>query len=203
MGGHAFKREKEITFPRMSTEVYLKCVDAAVEKLLTILPGVACPRKQPDKTTHGDLDILAVFPPGDPVTPSDVAAALGAKYHRGSTRDDVHYYGVCSKDLHKGGKEDEFVQIDIETCSTYEEMKWREWDQDFGDVTKIVGSIVKPFGLTINPGGLWLRLAEIEPTNHDSSLVLLTSDPDDAMIFLGLDVDEHHRGFETDHDGES
>ena len=50
-------------------------------------------------------------------------------------------------------------------------------------------------GLTINNSGLHARIKEIEGTGKTDSLLLLTSDPQEMMLFLGLDCLDHEKDF--------
>ena len=57
--------------------------------------------------------------------------------------------------------------------------------------------MVTRFGLTINNSGLHARIKEIETASKKTSLLLLTSDPQEMMEFLGLDSTRYHKGFST------
>ena len=60
-----------------------------------------------------------------------------------------------------------------------------------------IGSVVTRFGLAINNTGLHARIKEIEKTNKKNSLLLLTTDPQKIMDFLGLNGTRYHKGFST------
>lgn len=58
-----------------------------------------------------------------------------------------------------------------------------------GDIWNLVGSTIRPFGLTVDEEALWLRIPEIEAYDRNSAKVMLTKDPVAVLRFLGLAVD--------------
>lgn len=58
----------------------------------------------------------------------------------------------------------------------------------------MLGQTIRPFGLTADEVGLYIRIPEIEKQDKRKSRVLLTSDPTKVMSFLGLS----QRNSETD-----
>lgn len=50
----------------------------------------------------------------------------------------------------------------------------------------MLGQTVRPFGLTADEVGLYIRIPEIEKQDKKKARVLLTSDPAEVMSFLGL-----------------
>lgn len=69
--------------------------------------------------------------------------------------------------------------------------------QSHGDLWQILGSIIRPYGLTVDDKGLHIRVPEGELINRKKAKVLLTSKPDDILMFLGLPVAEYWRPFVT------
>jgi len=53
----------------------------------------------------------------------------------------------------------------------------------------MVGTIIKPCGLTLDNGALWLRIPEIEKFDRKRSKVMLTYDPVEILHFLGMKVE--------------
>ena len=49
--------------------------------------------------------------------------------------------------------------------------------------------MIRPFGLTADDGGLWLRIPEIEKLDRKKARVLLTTDPVQVLHFLGMQVE--------------
>lgn len=78
MGGKAFEGGSIVT-PRMPTKVYRETLEQVEGVLSTLFEAVAHAIEGPEKTTHGDLDILIV-PHSDSPTPSVevIARLLGA-----------------------------------------------------------------------------------------------------------------------------
>ncbi|KAK6586082.1 hypothetical protein PZA11_001139 [Diplocarpon coronariae] len=82
-----------------------------------------------------------------------------------------------------------FIQLDIHILATSHELDWHLFHAAHGDLWSILGSTIRPFGLTINHSGLHLRIPSIETHDRKNSLVLLTSSPTAALQFLGLDAE--------------
>jgi len=64
-----------------------------------------------------------------------------------------------------------------------------------GDLWRILGSAANRQGFTVNATGLHLRIAEIEETHAKDALLRLTSNPEQMMGFLDLDIDRFAGGF--------
>lgn len=58
-----------------------------------------------------------------------------------------------------------------------------------GDLWNLLGSIIRPYGLTVDEVGLYLRIPEIEKLDKKKAKVLLTTDPCEVLRFLGLRFD--------------
>lgn len=90
----------------------------------------------------------------------------------------------------QGGLEDRYIQVDLHLKASYEEMRWMLFRYGHGDMWNILGSIIRPFGLTADEVGLHIRIPEIEASNRKNCRVLLTKDPERVLDFLGLDHDD-------------
>ncbi len=55
-----------------------------------------------------------------------------------------------------------------------------------GDIWNLLGSTIRPFGLTVDEDALWLRIPEIEKFDRKKAKIRLTSDPVEVIRFLGL-----------------
>lgn len=53
----------------------------------------------------------------------------------------------------------------------------------------ILGSTIRPYGLTVDEEALWLRIPEIERFDRKQAKVRLTRDPVEILHFLGMKVD--------------
>lgn len=63
-----------------------------------------------------------------------------------------------------------------------------------GDIWQLLGNVIKPYGLTVDDKGLWLRIPEIEDADRKRSKVWLTGDPDEILDFLGLPYTRYWTG---------
>ena len=53
----------------------------------------------------------------------------------------------------------------------------------------MLGTTIRPFGLTANENGLQVRIEEIELLDKKKSMIYLTKDPREVCQLLGLDVE--------------
>jgi hypothetical protein len=90
-----------------------------------------------------------------------------------------------------------FIQVDVRYCLSKKQAKYLRFFQSHGDLWQILGSIIRPFGLTVDDKGLHIRVPEGELINRKKAKVLLTSKPDEILMFLGLPVAEYWRPFAT------
>ncbi|KAK2126127.1 hypothetical protein NOF04DRAFT_17011 [Fusarium oxysporum II5] len=90
-----------------------------------------------------------------------------------------------------------FIQVDVRYCLSKKQAKYLRFFQSHGDLWQILGSIIRPYGLTVDDKGLHIRVPEGELINRKKAKVLLTSKPDDILMFLGLPVAEYWRPFTT------
>lgn len=58
-----------------------------------------------------------------------------------------------------------------------------------GDIWNLLGSILRPFGLTVDEEALWLRIPEIEKLDRKKAKVRLSGDPVEILHFLGMRVE--------------
>lgn len=94
------------------------------------------------------------------------------------------------------GKLEDYVQVDVQSVTSEELFEWQLFHCSYGDFWNILGTAIRPFGLTANERGLFLRISEIEHVNKDRSLVFLCSEPDAVLVFCtGMGVEEYKRGW--------
>lgn len=67
--------------------------------------------------------------------------------------------------------------------------------QSHGDIWQILGSIIRPMGLTVDNLGLWIRVPEIERVNKNQAKVWLTSKPSFILKFLEVSIPQYYRPF--------
>jgi hypothetical protein len=98
------------------------------------------------------------------------------------------------------GEEDYFIQIDVKVCFKPELFDWCHFELNYASNSKMIGSMVKPLGLTMDPEGIHIRVKEIEETNFPGSMVWISKDPKDALRIVGLDWRMLNGGFQTKHE---
>lgn len=216
MGGNAFRSQDRPLFtPRMPLEVKQKVYAHAHAILLKLFRTVIEPAEAPGKPDYGDLDFIAACNDPTELPARDlVAKALNAERYISSGPDVSSYAvswasaGVDDTDWRQRGidspKKDQdlgeapipYAQIDIHTCQM-ELLPWLVFHASYGDLSQILGSILRPYGLTVTDRGFCLRVEEIEHVHKDGSKIYLTRDPDVAMEYLGLSPKRYHSGFEN------
>lgn len=82
---------------------------------------------------------------------------------------------------------DYFIQIDVKVCFKSELFEWYTFELNYASSSKIIGSMVKPLGLTIDPEGTHIRIEDIEETDHHGSMIWVSRDPKDVLRIAGLD----------------
>lgn len=79
-----------------------------------------------------------------------------------------------------------FIQVDLHYFQDLGKLQWMLFKHAHGDLWNILGSTIRPYGLTIDEVGLYLRIPEIENENRKKAKILLTQDPTETLQFLGL-----------------
>lgn len=204
MGGRAFlSGPNPLNVVRLPTDQYVKLRDQCQKYAVLHFPTILCladfvgsillkfynrvavPPEAPEKTDHGDIDVLvdeALFI----FTTHDLKKALGADAHTKAGR-------TTSFAIRIPGNMSSFFQLDVGTCKK----GCLEWDSliyAYGDLWHILGSTVMHHGLAINDCGLHARVKE---PNRKDCLLHLTSDPQEMMDLLGLDHSRYKQGFTT------
>ena len=190
MGGKAFAAAgKSLVTPRMPKLVY-EAIKARCHGILrTMYTCVASPIDGPGKQDFGDVDILVAWP-HDSEAPmrqqlQAIADALGAT-------DTIFQNADCSSNLaipwpsDAGTELPRHVQVDVRVCADMQTMHWMLFRHAHSDMWNIIGSIIRPYGLTIDETALWLRIPEVEEYNRTQAKIHLTSEPSRVLAFLGL-----------------
>ncbi|KAL8674852.1 MAG: hypothetical protein Q9168_000738 [Polycauliona sp. 1 TL-2023] len=190
MGGKAFTNGPEsLLTPRLPPAIYRCLLEDFQVKLAAFFHQVASPIEAPDKVTFGDIDLLAAEPRKPPFDISAIAKALNAKRT------------ISSKPLYSlavpyPGLEGSFVQLDIQVCDS-SLFQWELFHKSHGDLWNLLGTSIRPFGLTANDTGLYLRIPEIEHEHRKRAMVFLTADPGTVLDFLSLDRMSASRPFDS------
>ena len=84
------------------------------------------------------------------------------------------------------GGEEKYIQVDVRVCESLKVYNWMLFKHAHGDLWNLLGSMIRPYGLTVNDNGMYIRIPEVEQTNKNRAKVFLTSEPDAVLDFLGL-----------------
>jgi hypothetical protein len=171
MGGHAFK---SLDCPRISPNVYEKVKVYTTASLRTIFSHVVVPTEMPEKDDYGDIDFLVSGPLHSPTSTSIhtfnwdgtvhlIKSALNTTHgRRGFLNFKCMYFAIRAP----GHEDDDFwVQVDVKVCFNSEYFEWQTYETSYATNSKMIGSMVKPLGLTIDPEGLYIRVEEMDGVN--------------------------------------
>ncbi|KAI8175828.1 hypothetical protein KHU50_004096 [Colletotrichum sp. SAR 10_65] len=215
MGGSVFTAgDKPLNTPRMPPEVYERVKAECHAALRKIYLCVASPIEGPAKKDYGDIDILVAlersivlgeshsdYPPfgkdGKKDACKAIQEAIGAPFLKVEKQTD--HYAVRWPDtgtLAEGedtstSSPERYCQIDIAICDNLEQVHWKLFKHAHGDLWSILGTIIRPYGLTVDEESLWVRIVEMEKFDKKRARVLLTQDPYEILSFLGLAADSH------------
>lgn len=190
MGGKAFSAGvAPLLTPLMPPALYRSIRDHLLVEVAGFFGKVASPIEAPEKASFGDIDLIVTEPKTTPFSIEPLARALNAK--RTISSKPLYNLAIPYPDL-----EDNFVQLDVHLCEP-EDFGWEVFHQSHGDLWNLLGTSIRPFGLTANDTGLHLRIPEIEEFDRKKSLVFLTADPDTALDFLLLDGETYWQFFDT------
>ena len=190
MGGKAFSHGPEpLSTPRMPPTVYGHLLDHFLVKLAAFFERVASPIEAPEKVTFGDVDLLVAEPRDNPFDITTIAKAFDAERT-------LPFPPIYSLAVPYPGLEGSFVQLDLLLCKSAN-FEWELFHKSHGDLWNLIGTSIRPFGLTANDTGLYIRIPEIELENRKRAMVFLTAKPDFVLDFLALDRDDWSRPFNT------
>lgn len=150
---------------------------------------VVVSREAPEKPDHGDVDFLVQGP-----KPSFSFAALqhALEAHSALASTPTMYFAIPFPS-HEPVQQ--YAQVDVHVCPGT--IDWLSFRNAYGVTWQLLGNVVRPFGLTPNDVGLYLRIEEGESRNRKDSMIFLTSDPRESIEFLGLSWLKWEEGFET------
>ncbi|KAI4289443.1 MAG: hypothetical protein L6R35_001292 [Caloplaca aegaea] len=173
----------------MPPAIYHSLLSHYLALLANFFDHVASPIEAPEKDSFGDVDIIVSQPKVTPFQPEQNLRAINAERI------------ISSKPLYSfavpyPGLEGSYVQLDIQICPL-EDFEWEVFHKGHGDLWNLLGSSIRPFGLTANNKGLYLRISEIEDYDRKRSLVFLTANPAAVLDFLRLDIRAYKQSFDT------
>jgi hypothetical protein len=202
MGGHAFHG---LYCPRISADIYAQVKLNTTAALRTLFSHVGVPTEMPEKEDYGDVDFLVSGPLLSPSSTtmdnfdwSGTVSAIKSVFNtthgrRGFLNPGCMYFAIRVP----GHGNDFWVQVDVKVCFKPEMFEWETFELNYASNSKMIGSMVKPLGLTIDPEGLHIRVEEIEETNFPGSMVWVSKDPRDVLRITGLDRRIIDAGFNT------
>ncbi|ATY66185.1 hypothetical protein A9K55_001486 [Cordyceps militaris] len=216
MGGSAFSvGAAPLRTPRMLPSLYHAQKRRCQALLRQVYVHVDSPIDGPAKKDFGDIDFL-VFqrrpeapPPPPPAiehakpgselmnemaallgavrtifNPGEVSSNLAIPWPAGA-EDQVSEEAVVEGEA-ATADEKKYIQVDIRISPSLEAHRWMLFKHAHGDLWNVVGSLVRPYGLTVDDKGMSVRIREIEAVNKTRAKVHLTSDPARVLDFLGL-----------------
>ena len=190
MGGKAFASGPDaLSTPRLPPALYFAILEQTKILLRTVYMHVESPPPAPAKASHGDVDILVCSPLWrPPPSTADLERLLNAKRSlSGAERS----FAVPHPSIG-----DAYVQVDLSVRPDLASWRWQVFFHAFGDMWSLLGSIIRPFGLTANDRGLHVRIKEIEVIEKKKSMIFLTREPQEVCELLGLDTERI--GFDTE-----
>ncbi|KAI1860648.1 uncharacterized protein JN550_011496 [Neoarthrinium moseri] len=211
MGGLAFsKGPNALNTPRMSPFVYQHVREKCHAALRELFVVVATPIEGPGKTDYGDIDIFVTWKkdeyfgsfPGNTISGADqkypfdaIKQLLGAKRIIQEQPSAAmlaipwpQSLPIAIEDPMKETADGpRFIQVDVHICPSLENLEWFIFKHAHGDLWNLLGSTIRPYGLTVDEVGLYIRIPEIEKLDRKKARVLLTEDPCQVLTFLGLE----------------
>ncbi|KAG5930496.1 hypothetical protein E4U60_007055 [Claviceps pazoutovae] len=204
MGGSAFTSRSDgrpLHTPRMPRAVYEQVKAQCHRILRDHYICVASPIDGPAKSDFGDVDILVAWPRRDGDNQDQnqiqaIAQLLGATdvITRGSDcecnlaipwPEELNDHDSTGQ---QKPSEQRHIQVDVHICQTLQALEWMLLKHAHGDIWSILGSVIRPYGLTIDEKALWIRIPELEYLNKRKSRVFLTCNPSEVLCFLGLPI---------------
>ncbi|KAI7162640.1 hypothetical protein KC349_g1859 [Hortaea werneckii] len=236
MGGNAFALASAEGYPRLETprmtpEVYHRLKVICTNRLRSCFPNctkMTTLTEAPEKSDYGDIDFIISFPkkpassaPDWSALANDIGAA-GFIWHGPKTASFAvpqdgsmhperamryHLQSDNPQDLHRSDQtlDTLYAQIDLELVEN-ELFDWHTFYASYGDMSSLLGHIVRNLGFTCSDRGLSLRLQELDdckgqpiPLNiaDKEGTIFLSHDKTQAMHFLNLDAEVYERGFAT------
>ncbi|KAK2608501.1 hypothetical protein QQS21_002963 [Conoideocrella luteorostrata] len=200
MGGSAFTTGgRTLHTPRMPKSIYEHVKSKCHSILREHYTCVASPIEGPAKLDFGDIDILVAWPKEQA---ADTKAELEKIADLLDATDAILTEKKCSsnfaipwpQELDGAGAEPEthqkHIQVDVRVCPTLDHLQWILFKHAHGDIWSILGSTIRPFGLTLDDEALWLRIPEVEAFNKTMAKIFLTVEPAEVLRFLGLPIDD-------------
>ena len=193
MGGRAFTTNgpSSLSTPRMPPDIYFLLRDHYLQLLSSFYTQIATPIEAPKKASYGDIDIIVSLPKSTSTSAEFLVKVLGAVRMITIPGSPLTSFALPYPNL-----QNNYIQLDLHLCPP-KTFHWQLFHQSHGDLWNLLGTTIRPSGLTANDVGLHVRIEEIEDLDRKRALLFLTCDPDAVLDFLGLDTDAYKRPFES------
>ena len=216
MGGNAFaNRDPPLETPRLAPEVYYPLRDQYIALLKSLYRYVDTPIEGPGKADFGDIDII-VAEPLDP-SPNDtngttITATGNGKLPHARYSLSAHHIPAVSEllkpvctlhdsnspttcfALHHPFLHGCYVQLDVHVCTTRRQWLWMLFKHAHGDMWNLLGTSLRPFGLTASDEGLYVRDPVIDAFDRKRSMIYLTDAPAEVLELMGYSEQEFWEG---------
>ena len=210
MGGKAFSHTPPpLLTPRLPPPLYFSLRTYYITLLSSLFKHVSSPPPLPEKSDHGDIDILVASPIASvaktlaSTPPTSTSPANGVKAPFDLITQAVFALIKPHATVKSGGKtrsyavphpekEGCFVQLDVMVCGDIDEWRWNVFLNSHGDLWVLWGKMLKGFGLVATDKGLWLRNITIEEAGagKEKSRVFLTNDVTEVLSLLGYEGED-------------
>lgn len=213
MGGRAFSDgPKPLFTPRMSPQVYGHVKRRLISTLRLAFSLVHSPVDGPGKVDYGDVDLMLQWNPQyfekvferhrlyqyDVMLGSNAADVVGRLLEQKRSRNVGKLCGTWSyavewpHDLNPPSNPDNdqdqaYIQVDVKVSEEADQVYWDMFKHGHSDFWSIVNILIKRVDLVANETGLHLIIPEIAKKDKKLGVLLLTADPREVLVFLGLD----------------
>lgn len=208
----------------MPKKVYVQFKTQCLEILRDLYEIVESPIDGPGKTDFGDVDIAVQGPKEGTITTDapqaleQISEALGAvrmivaKGEDASSNLAVPWPELLeSRTINEDAqqqespegtagaprpqsKEPKYIQVDISIFTDRDRLEWATFKHAHGDVWNLIGTTIRPYGLTVDHHAMWLRIPEVEKSDRKRGRVFLSADHIEILDFLGLPVSTYFQG---------
>ncbi|KAI0874644.1 hypothetical protein GGS24DRAFT_500592 [Hypoxylon argillaceum] len=171
--------ERKDVFPPLEPASSGELVESPKEAVSRVLGAIRC------KSDNKHVVTMAIpwpeaFPYSDAESNIELLPNASTNELAGEQNNDRN------KDAASNNQKPPCIQVDIHICETLEYLQWMLFKHAHGDLWNILGSTIRPSGLTIDEVGLYVRIPEIEELNKTEAKVLLSTEPGGILRFLGL-----------------
>lgn len=233
MGGHAFcipsldkagNVQPALYTPRLLQRVYEAMKEIVIQNLKELFHHVVIPIEHPEKTDHGDVDVLVCGFRDELSSKStifdlreDIARQLGADESRSWC--DGNHTGFFAVPVPAsiislgsvpepglelpmlGSSRQYWVQVDVQVVTAPSQLQWRRFRLDHATLQPILTLGLRPAGFIFMNDGFYIRIPGPDrPFGEDhpkTPLIFLTSDFSRLLQFLGLPLEPYDQLFDS------